>query len=860
MKTIWLWMAAFGSSLLLLSAAAQPAYFVDGYHGGVYGHYPESFTKFIVDSLRKNPAWRISLEIEPETWDVAQTNTPQDYSDFKALLDDPSAPRRIEYVNPAYGQGYLWNISGESIIRQFDDGLRKLRQHFPRLEFSTYASEEPCFTSALPGILKSFGFAHAVLKNPNTCWGGYTRAFGGELVDWIGPDGTHLATVPRYETETLVVGKTWETIAAHNSSNYIKTAQQYGIAHPVGMCLQDAGWRFGPWLTRDGRLCYQPTEYVTWRDYFESRAIQKPSAEWSFSQEDVQVSLVWGAQVLQRIAQQVRGAENRIVMAEKLAAMAEIYQGAAWPEKRLDEAWRTLLLAQHHDCWIVPYNGRRGDTWADKVQRWTGATRQISDDILQQAAGTFAKRSAMHNQLEARVFNTLAFARTEPASVLLPADWGEAEARVVDHQGKPVLSQMAHASEAGPRELLFQAQVPAFGFVSYRIERMAPAGTREVSAAIQADGKCRLESDLYRIVLDPKSGGVVESLVAKGIENRQVVDQASPRRFNELRGYFFQEGKFCSTADQPAAFRVLESGPLRARVEIRGQIASNAVTQIITLVEGQPRIDFHLSIAWQGSSRVGASFEQAGGFAAEHDQKAFYDDRFKLLALFPLNLANRKVFKDAPFDVTESRLTNTFFSTWSGIKNNVILHWVDVVDAASRSGLALLSDHTTSYAHGPDHPLGLTVQYCGVGLWGRNYSILGPTEVNYALVPHPGAWEAGKVYAENARWNEPLVTVVEAGSEPTIEPGKSLVQVQGEGWDFPAAGCENGNLWLRMFNPSTLASRKEIAYDGHATKMELIKLNGETLERLVIKTNRLGKSVVEVSLPRFGVGTLKISR
>src|SRR6185369_15860736 len=71
-------MTAIFARLLLLSAAAQPVYFVDGYHGGVYGHYPESFTKFIVDSLRKNPAWKISLEIEPETWDVGQTNAPQD--------------------------------------------------------------------------------------------------------------------------------------------------------------------------------------------------------------------------------------------------------------------------------------------------------------------------------------------------------------------------------------------------------------------------------------------------------------------------------------------------------------------------------------------------------------------------------------------------------------------------------------------------------------------------------------------------------------------------------------------------------------------------------------------------------------
>ena len=48
-------------------------------------------------------------------------------------------------------------------------------------------------------------------------------------------------------------------------------------------------------------------------------------------------------------------------------------------------------------------------------------------------------------------------------------------------------------------------------------------------------------------------------------------------------------------------------------------------------------------------------FEQVSGYANMHDQKAFYDDRYKLLALFPLNLANQIVFKEAPFDVTESR-------------------------------------------------------------------------------------------------------------------------------------------------------------------------------------------------------------
>ena len=39
-----------------------------------------------------------------------------------------------------------------------------------------------------------------------------------------------------------------------------------------------------------------------------------------------------------------------------------------------------------------------------------------------------------------------------------------------------------------------------------------------------------------------------------------------------------RRSRVLSTADQPATFRILEDGPLRAHVEIREQIASNVVT------------------------------------------------------------------------------------------------------------------------------------------------------------------------------------------------------------------------------------------------------------------------------------------
>lgn len=851
---LWLWLVWSGGVTSLL--ATPQAYFVDGFHGGVYGHYPLTFTRYIVDTLREHPEWKLNLEIEPATWDWAQTNTPEDYAEFKQIIADQSAAGRMEYVNPAYGQSYLWDISGESIIQQFQYGMRTLRQHFPGLRFTTYASEEPCFTSALPGILKSLGFQYAVLKNPNTCWGGYTRAHGGELVNWIGPDGTAIPTVPRYLGERLVVADTWDTIGAYNTPEYIDAALAAGIAHPVGMCLQDAGWRNGPWL-RDGSRAYQPTKYVTWRNYFEDVGVKPPQEDWHVSQEDVQVSLVWGAQVLQRIAQKVRSAENRIVTAEKMAALAKVWEARAWPQADLDRAWPPLLLSQHHDCWIVPYNGRRGDTWADKVTTWTGTTKTISDDLIQQAGASLMPAPVANGDTYVRVFNTLGNARTNLVGVTLPDGWGDAPVRITDAGGREVPVQKIQ--EVGVTQVLFPAATPALGYATYRLEKKMPAGFSGVSAQLLPDGRCQLENESYRMILDPRRGGAVSSLQAKHMANRELVDAENPRAFNELRGYFYELDKYLSTTDQPATLQVLESGPLRARVEIHGALGSNAVTQVVTLAAGEPVIDCRLKIDWQGSPGIGLDLEQGSGYERNQNRKAFYDDRPKLQVLFPLKLAGQRVFKDAPFDVTASELDDTFFDTWTGIKNNIILHWVDVVNATHDAGMTLFTDHTTSYLHGTNYPLGLTVQYSGTGLWGRDYSIRGPTGIHYALLPHAGDWEAAGVARASAGWNEPLLTREFVATTAPDHSTRSLLSMDRPGWEVPALECAQDQVCIRLYNPSAQPAKRQLTYSGPVTAATQIQLNGTVLRDLPVTKDAAGRAQFDLSLPPFGVGTVRLT-
>ncbi|RCH55195.1 hypothetical protein DJ568_08385 [Mucilaginibacter hurinus] len=829
------------------SGQQKKAYFIDGYHGGIWGHYPDWYTRFMVDLVKQHPQWKMNLEIEPETWADTRKKDPDAYNELKALIEDQSSKTmRIEYVNPGYAQAYNYNISGESIIRQFKYGIKMVNEHFPTVRFTTYSSEEPCFTSALPQILKSFGFTHASLKNPNTCWGGYVAPFGGELINWVGPDGTKLPTSPRYATEKLLPGSTWQTNAFYNHHDYINDAFAYGMEHPIGMTLQDAGWKNGLYLGK-GEKSYQPTEYTTWRNYFENVAVKKPSQDWNFSQEDVLVSLVWGAQVLQKLAQEVRVAENKIIMAEKIAAINKVYNNAPWPEDGFTDAWRGLMLSQHHDCWIVPYNGRKGNTWADKVVKWTGITNRVADSTMH-ISTTQAKMNTV------RVYNTLGVARTGWVSVPMPGYTGSGPVKMVSNT-EVVTGQVIRDTADATPHVIFKATVPAMGYNTYFRESVkTPSAVKSTMVTKQANGKYKIESDLYTIIINPAKGGNIESLVAKKLSNKEFVDKANVRGFNELRGNFSKEGGFLSSQDKPAEVTILDNGPYCSKLQIKGSIGNHKFTQTLTVIQGEKKIDLQVKINYSGNPEIGEP-TAPGTYKADDNRKGFYNDKEKLMALFPLNLQGQKVYKNAPYDVTESRLTNTFFTDWDKIKHNVLLNWVDVTDKDNTYGMALFTDHTTNYAHGGDHPLGLTLQYSGVGLWGRNYKIDGPTVVNYALVPHAGKWDKAGIWSESVKWNEPLVAV--QSNAGVNDSGKSLIHVQGEGYEVSSVTFEGDDMLVRLFNAEGDNLARKLSFNFSADKVEMVELNGDKKETLQVTKNARGNASVMVSATRFGVRTIK---
>jgi len=168
--------------------------------------------------------------------------------------------------------------------------------------------------------------------------------------------------------------------------------------------------------------------------------------------------------------------------------------------------------------------------------------------------------------------------------------------------------------------------------------------------------------------------------------------------------------------------------------------------------------------------------------------------------------------------------------------------------------MAVFTDHTTNYTHGQDFPLGLDIQYSGMGLWGRDHKITGPTTINYALVPHAGKWDKAGIQQQSNNWNEPLMAVA-----TTVRPklsGNSLVNVP-TGYEVSAINFDGNDMLVRIFNTGAGIKRK-ITFSCNADKVILSELDGRAGQTLPSAKLKDGGLSTSIAMPKFGIRTIRL--
>lgn len=839
----------------------KKAYFVDGYHGGIKGHMPLGSWADVLRRLRQRPDWKLCLDIEPISWDVLRRTDPRSYDEIKAYFAEGEGSR-LELVAASYAQPFGWVIGGESNIRHLIRGQEVVREHFPDVAIDTYATQEPCWSSSYPQLLRSLGYKRAVLKNPGTAWGGYASGIDRETVLWTGPDGTAIPCVPRYECEALV--NCWETEGGHMEPAFVDKCLAQGIAHPVGSFLQDLGWPAQPRLDRE------EIEYVTWREYME-RIAEPPPEPWHFTQEDIRCTLPWGEAVLQRMSQEVRSAENKIIAAEKLASLAVVLRGDRYPEERLREAWDQLLLSQHHDAWICATTREGRDQWAWQAGAQSWAAESLSDAVLERAADSFRQEEEGGAAWAVRVFNLSGAGRKELTEVEIPAPGGTYGIRVRDADGNVLPSQIVPtrtSREDGSLlacKLLFEAEPPAMGYRTYAIEHTDNENHQEdldlvaqesrAFAALQGE-YAKIETDQYEMRIDLARGGVIAEWFDKA-HNRSIVSPDRP--FNEFAGFHIALNRWVSSTESPVALTIKENGPLRVVVEMKGRMADIDYVTTLTAVRGQRRVDFHVRLRYEAETWIGDPWEMAPEHRSTERRKSHHNTRYKLQARFPVSLGSRQIYKNAAFDVAKSRHADTHYERWDEIKHNIVLNWVDDYDESLRYGLAIFSDHTTDYSHSKNDPLALTLGWGGEGgFWWGKRPLTGVRDMRYAVLPHAERWDRAGVQRESACWSEPLLPVY---GRSLLTTAVSLLRVTDPAIEISSVRTEGSDLLVRLYNTGSEASIFSLVVSAElqAEALSQVELDGKpkVQEAQAAETDRGRKA--EITLQPHGLATLRLS-
>ena len=78
-----------------------------------------------------------------------------------------------------------------------------------------------------------------------------------------------------------------------------------------------------------------------------------------------------------------------------------------------------------------------------------------------------------------------------------------------------------------------------------------------------------------------------------------------------------------------------------------------------------------------------------------------------------------------------------------------------------------------------------------------------------------------------------------------------------KGWELSALQGDGENILLRIFNASGDASEGKLLIDDQVSKADLIELNGEVKQQTPV-VQKDGKSMIILSMPRFGIRTLRL--
>jgi alpha-mannosidase len=483
--------------------------------------------------------------------------------------------------------------SGESLIRQGLYGQQVLQRLFGRHADVGYNPDSFGHNGDMPQILKLQEMKYYVFMRPNATEKPEVKQ---NLFLWQGIDGTRTLTyrIPlAYDDPGDVRSHMQRTVNALEEQPMRTAMEFFGIGDHGG----------GP--TKENMRSIRKIQgetgtphilYSTPDRYFAEVAPHPPKDIQVYA-GDLQhhsVGTYTGGSAIKKLN---RTTEVALETAEKFSALGSVAWGAAYPKADFTKAWQRVLLLQFHDSMADTTLPEHEEAARDGYGRARDIASEVLYGSLQRLAWQIPTTDPDSKYLV--VFNPHAW----PAKLNIEYDLGWEEGtptRVEDEAGHAITFQWIDASAVvnHRQRLVAQVETPAMGYRQIRVLK-APPIPSPLPGNPSAHGDV-LENNALRITFaQDGTVGIFDKMTGRQVFRDHsgmralLFDDDNDTWAHKVRSYDKQVGEFKRTD-----LKVLENGPLRARVREKLSYGASSLVVDWMLYANSRKVDLRVTLDW----------------------------------------------------------------------------------------------------------------------------------------------------------------------------------------------------------------------------------------------------------------------
>ena len=539
-------------------------------------------------------------------------------------------------------------LGGEGLIRNLYFGKLWLLNTFDYNTEMAWNVDEPGHTKQMPQILSKAGIKNfiiwKVLLRPENNLN-VTGYVGPNIFRWQSPDGSDVLVTScpgNYSAGQILRTDNFLT-AALKFQGFVQREIEHNKEWklpPVVMMADGSDCTIpDPRVGQNAKLWnkmygYPEVKLASVGEYFKAVEIAEKKGKGKIQTMSGELPCWWaGTQSVENDAFMLtRYAESLVTAAEKFSTINDLlFPDYEYPKFAINNVWKGKLWVHEHN-----WGGTNGDiSDAVKLAR-ARETYRLADDLKTSTLGMLATNIRFKELgIPLVAFNSLAWERTDIVDYIVTLEeQGIAELHLLSGSGKEVPAQIivlaTHSDGSISRaQVIFEADIPSFGYKTYYL---AP-GPNRTKTQLSVNSST-LENQFFKINIDAQTGGITsifdklndhEILTTAKYQGNELIalENLGVDEAEEFTDNWWRMG------EKPASVKLIESGPIRATVQIKGSILNSKRMQEISIYANIPRIDLKTILNWDGKKEI------------------------QVNATFPFNIERARLTYEVPFGIVE---------------------------------------------------------------------------------------------------------------------------------------------------------------------------------------------------------------